>query len=258
MREVQTYALAGVDNFRDFGGAASAHGGRVRSGRLFRSAHLGGASEEDLQALERLGVRTVVDLRRPTERGQQPSRWTRFPGRLISSNDGDRAEGPHVEFLRQGELSDAGVERYLCGYYRQAPFEPRHRALFAQAFEALAETDGALLVHCTAGKDRTGLLAALIQRALGVGAEDILDDYLATNRTMMTAPRRARTAAALGGMIGREPSEAILTGFMGVSDRHLDLAFAAIEEEAGGLDAYLAALGVDAARLERIRARLLA
>jgi protein-tyrosine phosphatase len=198
----------------------------------------------------------VVDLRRPTERGQQPSRWTTFPGRLIASDEGDRAEGPHVEFLRQGDLSDAGVERYLSTYYREAPFEPRHRRLFSEAFAALADADGAILIHCTAGKDRTGLLAALILRALEVQGEDVLEDYLATNQVMLTPQRRARVRAALTSMIGQEPGEAILLGFMGVSARHLDMALAAIAAE-GGLAAYLSGLGVDADRLERIRSRLI-
>lgn len=257
MRSVEAYAFEGLDNFRDFGGAPSVHGGRVRAGRMFRSAHLGSATEADLRTLRGLGVTAIADLRRPTERGQQPSRWTDFPGRLIASDEGDRAEGPHVEFLRQGDLSDEGVERYLAGYYRQAPFEPRHLRLFAGAFAALADGEAVLLVHCTAGKDRTGLLAALVQRALGVAADEVMDDYLATNRAMLTPERRARVAAALAPLIGGEPSEAVLLGFMGVSARHLDLAFSAIETE-GGLDAYLAGLGVGRDQLMQLRERLLA
>ena len=261
MAEAAPHAFTGVENFRDFGGAASAFGGRVRRGRLFRSAHLAAAEEADIAHLDRLGVRTIVDLRRPTERQAQPSRWTDFPGRLISSDAGDRAEGPHMEFLRQGDLSGDGVEAYLAGYYRQAPFEPRHEAMFADTFAALdedaLEEGDALLIHCTAGKDRTGLLAALIQRALGVGREDVMADFLLTN-ALMTEPRRRRVAAALAPIAGGEPSEAVLRGFMGVSAGHLDLAFAAIEAQAGGLAAYLAALGADAARLSRLRSRLLA
>ncbi len=254
----EPYALAGVENFRDFGGAASALGGRVRTGRLFRSAHLASAEEADLAQLERLGVRTVVDLRRPTERRNQPSRWTGLSGRLIVSDDGDRTEGPHMEFLRQGDLSDAGVEAYLSGYYREAPFEPRHMAMFGEAFAALDEEDGALLVHCTAGKDRTGLLAALIQRALGVAAPDVMADFLTTNAVTMTDARRRRVAATLAPLVGGEPSESVLRGFMGVTASHLDLAFAAIEARSGGVEPYLAWLGVDGRRLSRVRAKLLA
>ena len=254
----EPYAFQGVDNFRDFGGMASTFGGHVRTGRLFRSAHLGAASEHDIAALERLGVRTIVDLRRPAERAQHPSRWTTFAGRLISSDEGDRAEGPHVAFLRRGDLSDEGVEAYLVGYYRQSPFEPRHMAMFAGAFAALDEEEGALLVHCTAGKDRTGLLAALIQRALGAEPQAVTADFLETNRVMMTEPRRRRVAATLAPIVGGEPSEAILRGFMGVSPGHLDAAFAAIDARCGGPAPYLASLGVDDGRLGRLRAKLVA
>ena len=257
MAEARSPAFTGVENFRDFGGAASAFGGRVRRGRLFRSAHLAGASEADIARLDQLDIRTLVDLRRPTERQAQPSRWTAFPGRLITSDAGDRVEGPHMAFLRQGDLSDAGVKAYLGGYYRQAPFEPRHMAMFGAAFAALDDSDGGLLIHCTAGKDRTGLLAALIQRALGVGERDVMADFLETNAAMMTEPRRLRVAATLAPIVGGEPSEAVLRGFMGVTASHLDLAFAAIEARSGGLAPYLAMLGVDAPRLARLRARLL-
>ncbi len=253
----EPHVFAGVENFRDFGGAASTFGGRIRTGRLFRSAHLAAASEADIADLERLGVHTIVDLRRTTERRTQPSRWTDFPGRVIVSDDGDRAEGPHIEFLRQGDLSDAGVEAYLAGYYRAAPFEPRHMALFAETFAALDQDSGALLVHCTAGKDRTGLLAALIQRALGVDERGVMADFLQTNTVMMTAPRRRRVAATLAPIVGAEPSDAILRGFMGVTASHLEIAFAAVDARMGGLTPYLAALGVDEARLSRLRSTLL-
>ncbi|WP_174299300.1 tyrosine-protein phosphatase [Caulobacter sp. S45] len=252
------HALAGVDNFRDFGGAVSRFGGRVRTGRLFRSANLAGADKADIVQLDRLGVRTIVDLRRPAERRRQPSRWTSFPGRLILSDLGDREEGPHIAFLRQGDLSDAGVEAYLSGYYREAFFEPRHMALFAETFSALDAGDGALLIHCTAGKDRTGLLAALIQAALGVGRPEIMADFLATNTAMMTGPRREQVSATLAPILGGEPSAAILQGFMGVTGGHLDVALASLDIRTGGLEPYLASLGVGQDRLSRLCARLLA
>ncbi len=250
-------AVTAIENLRDFGGAASTLGGHVRTGRLFRAGHLGAATDADIAALGQLAITTIVDLRRPTERAQQPSRWTAFPGRLIVNDAGDRAEGPHVEFLHTGDLSDPGVEAYLTGYYRRAPFEPRHLALFAETFEALDGGDGAILIHCAAGKDRTGLLAALILTALGVAAADVTADFLQTNTAMMTPERRRRVSASLQPIIGQPPSEAILLGFMGVSATHLDIAFDAINAEAGSLHAYLATLGVDAARLQRLRARLL-
>ena len=254
----ERHPFAGIKNFRDFGGPASRFGGRVRTGRLHRSGHLAAATPADIASLERFGIATVVDLRRPTERARQPSRWEAFAGELLVSDGGDRAEGPHLEFLRAGDLSDAGVEAYLAGYYREAPFEPRHLALFAGTFAALDRNKGGILIHCAAGKDRTGLLAALILHALGVAPDDIAADFLRTNAVMMTPERRSRVAASLRPIIGEAPSEAVLTATIGVTAAHLDLAFAAIGERAGSLDAYFRTLGADAARLRRIRGHLLA
>ena len=149
------------------------------------------------------------------------------------------------------------MEAYLVGYYRDAFFEPRQLALFTQAFAALDETDGAVVVHCTAGKDRTGLLAGLIQRVLGVHADDVMEDFLETNRVMMTPARVAAAAVRLKATSGRDPTPAILQGFMGVSANHMEAAFAALDARAGGQDGYLEWIGVDLARRDRIRARLL-
>ena len=129
--------------------------------------------------------------------------------------------------------------------------------MFAQTFAALDGDDGALLVHCTAGKDRTGLLAALIQAALGVHRDDLIADFLETNRVMLTDDRKAKVAATLAPLVGGPPSEAVLRAFLGVSAHHLDLAFAAIDAREGGLESYLTRLGATAARLERLRTRLL-
>ena len=85
-----------------------------------------------------------------------------------------------------------------------------------------------------------------------------MPDVLQTTAVMMPPARRAKGAASLAPIGGAEPSEAILQGFMGVSASHLELAFTTIDERAGGLEPYLAALGADAARLERLRAKLLA
>lgn len=257
MRTVPILALHGVDNARDFGGFAGRYG-RVASGRLLRSAHTARATTDDLRRLADLGLSTVVDLRRPTERAREAARLPdRFSGAVIMSDDGDRAEGPHVEFLRQGDLGDAAVERFLDGYYRRAPFEPRHLELFARAFSRLCEADGAMLIHCTAGKDRTGILAALIQHALGADEDDIMDDYLQTNAACLTPARVARAEAELAALTGRPASAAMIEGFLGVQPRRIQAAFAAIGRQ-GGLSSYLARLGLDPPRLERLRARLAA
>jgi protein tyrosine/serine phosphatase len=252
----QPVALEGVENFRDFGAFSGALGA-VNKGRLYRSGHLGEATQADLAALGGLDLAGIVDLRRLSERKQAPNRLPEaFAGPVLVCDDGDRRESPHVEFLRQGDLSDASVEAYLIGYYREALFEPRHRDLFARAFALIAETGGPVLVHCTAGKDRTGMLAALIQRLLGAAPDEVMAGYLATN-AQVTPERLSAARTALAALTGRTASDAMLKGYLGVDQRFLETAFAQMDRRCGGLEGYLISLGVGADVQDEVRRRML-
>jgi len=252
-------ALDGVENFRDFGGYASRHGGRIASGRLYRSAHHGAATASDLTRLADLGLGCVVDLRRPREREQQPSRRPDpFAARLVQCDLGDQAEAPHIAFLRETDLTPESARAFFLDYYAKAPFEPRHLDLFARYFAALGEIDGPVLIHCTAGKDRTGLLAALTHRVLGAHPDDIAADYLLTNVAARVEARAPIVAKALEAQLGKTPSDVAVRAFLGVEADYLDAAFRAIEAHHGSVEAYMAELGVDGPAAERLRARLLA
>ena len=250
--------LEGVENFRDFGGYPSRHGGRIAAGRLYRSAHHGAATDADLTRMAALDLACVVDLRRPRERDMQPSRRPDpFAARLVQCDLGDQAEAPHVAFLRETDLTPQSARAFFLDYYAKAPFEPRHLELFARYFEALGEIDGPVLIHCTAGKDRTGLLAALTHKVLGAHADDIAADYLLTNVAARVEARAPMVAKALEAQLGKTPSDVAVRAFLGVEADYLDAAFQAIDAEQGSLETYLEGLGVDGAATERLRARLL-
>jgi protein tyrosine/serine phosphatase len=132
------------------------------------------------------------------------------------------------------------VDRFLLDYYRKAPFEPRHLWLFAQAFAA--RDRGPVLLHCTAGKDRTGLLAALILVAAGASPDDIMADFIKTNDVMLKEPHIGRARAMGFQVLGRDPGQRIIMAMLGVEPAHLQAAFEAIEEEAGSIQAYITRL----------------
>ena len=253
--------LEAVENFRDFGGYHTADGRRMKSGHFYRSASHGRATDADLEAIEALGLALIVDLRRPAERGRDPARRPAgFAGQvLVNDHEESHDDDPWWNFVKSCDLSEAAFRAYLLDYYRNAPFVPRHVDLFARYFRALADADGPVLIHCAAGKDRTGVLAALTHRVAGVHDDDIVEDFLLTN----SPERMAARAPMLGQMIveatGKTPSEEALRTIMGVEAAYLAEAFRAIEAEHGSVDAYLAAaLGVDAALREALEARLLA
>jgi len=249
-----------LDNFRDYGDYATVAGRRVAPGRLFRSGHQARASEADLDRLGALGITTVVDLRRPSERRDQPSkRPAGFSGTVIESTHDDGGEAPHMTFLRTADLTPDSGRRFMTDTYRRLPFEPSHLDLFARYFQILGETDGPVLIHCAAGKDRTGMLAALTHHLLGVHHDDIVADYLLTNTAVDLKGRAPGIARQLEARTGRVAPHDAVVAFLGVEALYLDTALTGIAARYGSTDAYLEqGLGVDTALRDRIGARLMA
>jgi protein tyrosine/serine phosphatase len=253
-------ALEGVENFRDYGGYVGTDGLKLKPGRLLRSGHHARASEADLGRFQALGVGAIVDLRRAAERHEQPSRrYPGFSGAVIESSDTELVEAPHITFLKTTDLTEASARGFMLDTYRAMPFDARHLDLFSRYFRTLAESDGAVLIHCAAGKDRTGLLAALTHHALGVGEEDRMADYLLTNTAVRLTERAPEVGRRIAELYGRTPSDAAVIAFLGVEPAFLHTAWSEIIARYGSIDAYLEqALGVDAATREKIAVRLLA
>ena len=252
--------LEGVENFRDYGDYPAAAGRRLRAGRLYRSASHGRATDDDLARIESLNLAVIVDLRRPGERERDPARRPAgFKGQLIQNDDGEAAgDDPWWNFVRSCDLSEGAFRGYLMNYYREAPFAGRHVDLFSRYFQALAEAEGPVLIHCAAGKDRTGVLAALTHHLTGVHQDDILEDYLLTNDPVRIAARAPMVSQVNATENGRTQTHADILAPVGVEAEYLAEAFRAIDAEHGSVDAYLErVLGVDTSLRTRLESRLL-
>jgi protein tyrosine/serine phosphatase len=232
-------SLEGVGNLRDFGGYPTACGRGLKAGRFYRSGHQAQATDADLEALAALKLAVIVDLRRTDERERQPSRrWEGFDAAVISSDLGDIDRGWEA-VLPGCDPTPEFFDGMMMDWYRRAPFGPRMTFLFSRYFEAMAASEGGVLIHCAAGKDRTGLLAALTHHLAGVRREDLIEDYLLTN----AAPYQAEMAPRIGHIIeklsGTTPSEEAVRVAMGVRAAYLEAALDAIEDRYGSIDAYL-------------------
>jgi protein-tyrosine phosphatase len=170
MEPTRTPAVPSVFNFRDLGGYAARDGRTVRWHQLYRSDSLHRLGDDDREVFRALGVRTVIDLRRPTE----ITRDGRVP-----AYDGlayHHIHPEHAEWTLVGTLDEHAVARWLADRYND--LARTGAAGIATALRVIATAQAApVVVHCVAGKDRTGVVCALTLALLGVADEDIAADY---------------------------------------------------------------------------------
>ena len=241
-------SLDGTLNFREVGGLPTSDGRRLGHGRLFRSDTLQFLTEESVRRLTtELGLTTVVDLRLPYEvevegRGpltEVPHRYHHLPF-LVSGSEQQGNATP-----RFTSEDDVIVQHYL-GYLASSP------DAVAGVVSALAQP-GALpaVVHCAAGKDRTGVAVAVVLTAVGVPADVIAAEYAAGAENMAAVFAQLRRMRSYGERLDAMPAEARITEAATMA-RFL----AAVDREYGGVARFLADQGIDDATLRQLREQL--
>lgn len=264
--------LEGAPNFRDLGGMAGQGGRIVRPGQLLRSNQLTDLSAADVARLDTYRVRVVCDLRTPHERALAPDRWPAMPHdapapalqRVEAAEHRSSAAaqpGAWLRRLRDPAFDADAARAYMLTGYRSMPahFAGLLRELFAlldAPQHAGPAGAGPVLVHCVAGKDRTGFVVALLLHALGATPQAIFADYLASPPHV--APARLRHAEE----VPPDPHDAqrmtaARSVMAGVDRIFLEAAWAEIERKHGSLDRYLAAVGLDDERRARLCDRFL-
>ena len=252
-------AFTGIHNFRDYGGYA-ANGGHLKRGVLWRSGHHAEATADDLDKVHALGLASVIDLRGDSERAGSPClRHSRFeatvlfhPGETASAH----GKAVHEEAADQVRTA-ADAHAAMVRLYDSMPWRPVLVGTYRLYFEALASDAGPSLLHCLAGKDRTGLAAALTHHLLGIHADDAMADYLLTNRAGNIEARIDAGARHVRSGFGRDMDMDAVRTLMSVHPEFLDTAFAAIDARHGSIEAYAAeALGVTPGLIERMRQNL--
>jgi protein-tyrosine phosphatase len=245
--------VEGTLNLRDVGGYATTDGRRVRLGRLFRSDHLNTVTDAGFDVLATLGLRTVLDLRLPSERERQPSRLpTGIEVRHVNPLGAAGAAQSEV-------LEDIKAKRLTR--FTEDDVADLYRTMLAEApemFSAVVHVAGTpaelpALFHCTAGKDRTGLAAAILLRVLGVSDAVIIEDFELTN-TYRSGLRIAQMGPELGALgIDIAHFIPIFTAPRAAMQAALDWL-----DEHGGVAAYLVdRCGLQSAHLDDARREML-
>lgn len=232
------HSLRSAPNFRDIGGVRTEDGRHVWRERLFRSEMIQAPGEADADVLKRCGIEIVFDLRSASEARSRPHRYWVDNGVEIRAFDVGtdvRAKGSFWERLKD----DGGPEATLAllqAVYRSIPVAVA--PALASMFAALSERPVPILFHCAAGKDRTGVTAALLYAALGVGRETIMVDYLATAERLTPKWITAAKHSFLDAMGFPLPEES-LDLLVGVDQRLLEQSFAYLDRKFGGVAPFL-------------------
>lgn len=236
----------GLHNTRDLGGMPAAEGRRVRPARLLRSGALHHGTEDDLaRLLADYRLESVVDFRTPLEREKDPDPRDRMPGvvfydfPVLSMEAVGVTHGGNVlEDARDVMAERADVHALVREVYKKALLEPEGREAYRSFLTVVLEAEGAVLWHCTEGKDRAGLGAAIVERALGVPEADVRADYLATNLFARTRAEKMLDALAEKFPALRELDTDVDSVFYAYGD-YYDYGMAAVREAYGSFDAYL-------------------
>jgi protein-tyrosine phosphatase len=245
--------LEGVPNARDLGGYRTMDGMRVRRGMIYRSGDLSAATDHDLERLQALDVRLILDLRQDEEAEDAPDR---LPDGAAYQRLPFTAPANAVRRVSELVLNLHQLDDLMLQLYSDIALESGVQNL-GIVLRQLAGDDRALpvLIHCTAGKDRTGLTAALILAVLGVPDQTIFADYSLSNRYYPAFAKSVTRQAQALRRIGINGDD--LHGLMLADPATLESTFAQLRALYGTLDVYLdAVVGVDDAALRRLRARL--
>lgn len=245
--------------FRDIGGLTTRDGREVRRGRVFRSDALERLSACDQDTFRALGIRTVCDLRSEGERARHPNRLP----------EGHACEQVHFGIITDVRAGDArlfdalrrrpdaeGAREMMLDLYRGMPeaFVPHMGPLLRR----IARGELPMVIHCTAGKDRTGFVVAMLLSLLDVERRDILDEYLLTTCEAPTPERLAYVRELLSLHLGHPAQAGVVERVLGAAAAYLEAALDTVETFHGSVDRYLRkACGLDSAELEAVRRAML-
>jgi len=241
--------LEGGQNFRDLGGYRTTDGRTVRWGVLFRSGAMDRLTAADFAYLDRIGIRTVCDFRSTAERTSAPVHWAAARTPTIFADD-YTLDTAGLDFRAAAGWNAGQAREAIAASYPR--LLERFNGQYRRLFRELLAGDAPLAFNCSAGKDRTGVAAALVLTALGVPRKTVIADYLLSNRYF--DPRKAMVPGDPATQAWSHLPPDVVQAFMGVDRSYIDAVFRVIDAHPGGAIGYLRdRLGLGNGELMRLR-----
>lgn len=247
-----TIALSRL-NFRDVGGLPISGGGAVHAGILFRSEGPASFVEDHHAELAALGFRAVADLRSTLERDKAPHTWTAADCQILTldMNTDLRAGGEDMwQTLGRNPSAEQAFEVMAHNYGLMPRAFLPHLPVMV---DALLAGETPMLVHCTAGKDRTGFVMAAFLELLGVPREVIMEDYRMSDVYGENLAMSGHLKHDLQATFGFVPPDEMVAVIIGVDERFLERALQVVDGEWGGIDGYFEAGGIGSDRRDELK-----
>lgn len=242
---IKRLKLKKLNNTRDLGGIPAGDGKQVKEGKLIRSGKLSNLPQKTVSAIQKLGVKTIVDLRVPSEKNDYPDtiiegvNYIELP--LIytptfgitaekSTRDTVRKEGHRIK------QEFGNLDNYMIEVYRSILFNEEPQNYLKQFLRLVIDEEGCIIWHCSSGKDRAGICAMLVEALLGVDEECILEDYIASVKFLR---RRYNLNKFVLSIVPLSPRfRSMLFGFMRTKHIYLQTVIDDIKERYGGIVEY--------------------
>jgi len=226
----------GCHNFRAVSGWRSNDGRRLIAGRLFRSDQLDRLTDSDQDRLQALNIGQVFDLRARAEIERSPSRWPEGALPMIWSGAESAADADLGKVMTQSGQTADDFSAAMVRTYAKFPDELAGAVRAAAEF-LLGSDEAPVLIHCAAGKDRTGFVMAFLLHAIGVRDDDILADYLLTNASYEKAHAVFNAQGRLDAVEDRVPGS--VERLLGAYPQYLTAAQASVVDQYGTIAGWL-------------------
>ena len=244
--------LKGALNFRDIGGYAAANGRHVKWGKIYRSAEINKLTAADLDSLQNRHINYVLDFRGSAEVSMAPDKLPAGTTRISLPAGSEGVGADRTKMMEMMSKASNGDSIMLPFYTNIQSFTERYKPVFTTLLNN--NKDSAILFHCTAGKDRTGISAALILYALGVDEQTIMQDYLASNYYRQQGNDQLKQMLIANYHIKEE----VVDDVMMVKEKYLTATFDTIKEKYGSIDNYLEQeMGLSKKEMKKLKAHYL-